>query len=657
MLFSVMRFSPAILAALWSFVGVAGVASGAEPGGRSEISNASGPQASAELYDPGSGGWMATGDLVVRRNGHTATLLSDGTVLVTGGDGASAAAGRTEQYNPGTGTWGEVGTLHTARDSHTATLLSNGNVLVAGGYGILGTLANCELYDRASRVWGATGDLSVARRNHTATLLPNGKVLVAGGVGESGNLASAELYDPVSGTWSATGSLNTARQLQTATLLPNGKVLVAGGAGNDYNVTTTELYDPASGTWSVISSPNTARVGHTATLLPSGKVLIAGGTTFVDGGSPHYVDLSSAELYDPATGTWSPTGSMTEARVSPTATLLLNAKVLVAAGHWYFNGTFVLDTAELYDPDSGKWSATGSVSRKRDATTATLLPSGKVLMAGGWSPASAHLQNISTRALVLEGDKVAIAGFIIPGIIYPDSARQRVILRALGPSLPSLGGAALKDPVIELYNRNGGLLAQNDNWKINDQTGQSQEADIRATGIAPSNDLESALVPVLNPGAYTALVRGKNGGLGIGLIEVYDVFFAQLANISTRGFVGLGDNAMIGGFIAGPGDSEKERILVRAIGPSLPLPGPLSDPALELRDSNGSIIATNDNWKIDSQTGQSQEAAIRAAGVTPPPDDRESSIVHTFAPGAYTAILRGKDDSTGIALVEVYDLE
>ena len=201
-------------------------------------------------------------------------------------------------------------------------------------------------------------------------------------------------------------------------------------------------------------------------------------------------------------------------------------------------------------------------------------------------------------------------------------------------------------------------LATNDNWKINDQTGQSQEADIRATTIPPTNDLESAILTTLSPGAYTAILAGKNGGTGVGLVEVYDLAQganSKLANISTRGFVDTGDNVMIGGLIVGGGDGTA-KVIVRALGPSVPVPGPLGDPTLELHDVNGATIATNDNWKIDDQTGQSQEAAIRATTI-PPTNDLESALIATLAPGNYTAIVRGKNNTTGIGLVEVYDLQ
>jgi hypothetical protein len=199
-------------------------------------------------------------------------------------------------------------------------------------------------------------------------------------------------------------------------------------------------------------------------------------------------------------------------------------------------------------------------------------------------------------------------------------------------------------------------LATNDNWKINDQTGQSQQAAVEATTIPPTNDLESAILMTLSPGAYTAILAGKNGGTGVGVVQVYDLAQganSQLANISTRGFVDTDTNVMIGGFIVGGGTAN---VIVLALGPSVPVEGALADPTLELHDASGTTIATNDNWKINDQTGQSQQAEIEATTI-PPTNDLESAIVQAFAPGGYTAIVRGKNNTTGVGLVAAYNLQ
>jgi hypothetical protein len=223
-----------------------------------------------------------------------------------------------------------------------------------------------------------------------------------------------------------------------------------------------------------------------------------------------------------------------------------------------------------------------------------------------------------------------------------------VIVRAIGPSLPVTG--PLADPTLELRDSVGGLIRSNDDWRIG-----GQEAEIMATTIPPSNDLESAVVETLpaNNAAYTAIVRGANNGTGVGLVEAYDLDQAvdsKLANISTRGLVQTEDNVLIAGTIVL--GSSPQRVLVRAIGPSLTLTGKLADPFLELRDGNGTLIRSNDNWRIGGQ-----EAEIMATTI-PPPDDLEAALVETLPAGgaAYTATVRGVGGTTGIAVVEIYAL-
>ena len=250
--------------------------------------------------------------------------------------------------------------------------------------------------------------------------------------------------------------------------------------------------------------------------------------------------------------------------------------------------------------------------------------------------------NISTRMDVQAGDNVLIAGFIITG---PTGSTKKVLIRGLGPSLPLGGGLA--DPILELHPSTGAVIT-NDNWQA------TQKNAIIATGIPPTSPLESAIIATLPVGAHTAIVRGKSGGTGIGLVEVYDLESdspaVQLANISTRGRVETGDNVMIGGLIVG--GSEPGKILVRAIGPSLSdanVADALSDPLLELHDAEGNSL-TNDNWR------ETQALEIDASTV-PPTNDKEAAIVSTLVPGNYTVVVRGKNDTTGVALVEIYNLQ
>ena len=318
-------------------------------------------------------GFVVTGGMAVARGEHSSTLLQDGRVLVVGGVRYVFPTGFTysaaaELYDPTAGTFSRTGGMKNARYCHTATLLSNGQVLVAGGSNGTTLLASAEIFDPVSGTFAPTGSMGSPRCFHTATLLANGKVLIAGG--EDTNaviaLATAELFDPASGTFSPTGSMGTARAAHTATLLTSGKVLVTGG-GNGNPIATAELYDAISGTFSPTGDMATGRENHGATLLTTGKVLITGGATVL-----------TAEIFDPASGSFTAAGSMTDFRSFHTATLLGNGTVLVAGGL----GRTRLSSAELFDPATGTFSLTGSMTRARSSHTATLLKNGTVLVVG-----------------------------------------------------------------------------------------------------------------------------------------------------------------------------------------------------------------------------------------------------------------------------------
>lgn len=254
-----------------------------------------------------------------------------------------------------------------------------------------------------------------------------------------------------------------------------------------------------------------------------------------------------------------------------------------------------------------------------------------------------RLLNIATRLRVQSGENVLIGGFIITG-----TGSKKLIIRGIGPSLAQFFNGTLGDPTLELFQGNTSLASNND-WK-------ESQAEIEATGIPPTNDKESAIVRTLAPGNYTAVLRGNAGSTGIGVVEVYDLdqnTTSKLANIASRGFVETGENVMIGGLIVGPIGGASTKVVVRAIGPSLAnfgIAGALQDPTLDLVDSNGATLRSNNNWK------DSQQSEIEGAGLQPS-DIREAALIETLAPGNYTAIVRGAGNTTGVGLVEVYNVQ
>jgi Kelch motif/Galactose oxidase, central domain len=326
--------------------------------------------------------------MTAQRAAHTATLLPDGKVLVAGGftSGESSLASA-EIFDPATNTFASAGNMNAARSGHTATLLPTGKVLIAGGYN--GSyLASAELFDPATRAFTPAGRMVTARSGQAAMLLRSGKVLLAGGTGVGWTfLADAELYDPATNTFAATGGMATARESHTATLLPNGTVLIAGGhRGRRPSVTvhsSAEIYDPAAGTFTAAGNMTRIRHKHEAISLTDGRVLIAGGSDERDGRGAY----TSAEIYNPSTGAFTATGNMNAARykLQGASVLLSDGKVLIAGG---------ANRAEVFDPATNAFSyASGSLGTARLFATATRLQNGQVLITGGYDDSNAVSSN------------------------------------------------------------------------------------------------------------------------------------------------------------------------------------------------------------------------------------------------------------------------
>ncbi len=374
--------------------------------------NTNGYLAAAELYNPATATFAATANLNTARIRHTATLLNNGKVLIVGGEGLypfSVSLASAELYDPATGAFTLTGSMSVARLGHTATLLNNGKVLVTGGQNLANpnaSLATAELYDPAARTFTLAATMITGRAGHTATLLNDGTVLITGGGNPTTPLASVEIYNPATATFTAAGSMASPRAQHTATLLNNGKVLVTGGGGSNQTVLSlAELYDPVARVFTATGAMTVTRTSHAATLLNNNQVLVAGGL----GGTGLSV-LNTAELYNPATGTFTATGKMTAAREFYTMTLLSNGNgaVLMAGAS---NGSTYLASAELY----------GSVTLNGVGFTETLpagiIPLGTTSLSGcgGGKLATMASGNVTLAGATIAGGGTCFLGVTVTG--------------------------------------------------------------------------------------------------------------------------------------------------------------------------------------------------------------------------------------------------
>ncbi|HEY6154835.1 MAG TPA: hypothetical protein VIW07_13935 [Candidatus Udaeobacter sp.] len=619
--------------------------------------------------------WTATttSNAPTARAGHTA-VWTGSEMIVWGGtaDGHNYpnTGGR---YNPSTDSWTATSLTNapTGRDGHTA-VWTGSEMIIWGGFDNTG-----GKYNPATNSWAATSVANApsGRYSHTA-VWTGSEMIVWGGLPGSGGYANTGgKYAPTTDTWTVTTTINApdARWGHTA-VWTGSEMIVWGGHVYLNNVDTYSRtggrYDPSSDSWIATSTTNapTRRANHTAVWTAS-EMIVWGGIG--DSGA-----VSNGGRYNPSTDSWTAT-SLTNAP-SPRwlhTTVWTGSKMIV------WGGEFRANSGGRYDPSTDSWTATSNTNAPPGYIHHTAVWTGSEMIVWGGDVLSglptksgrrycapglpAQLENISTRAFVQTGDNVMIGGFIVQG-----TEPKRVIIRAIGPELgapPYNVPGALADPTLELHDATGALIASNDNWHqtiIGGIITSQQWVDIQNSGYVPGDTRESAIIAELPAGNYTAIVRGVNNTIGVALVEAYDLSpetDSILGNISTRGFVRTGDNVMIGGFIVQ--GSAPTKVIIRAIGPELGgppynVPGALADPTLELHDSTGTLIASNDNWQhtiIGGIITRNQAVDIRNSGHAPG-NPLESAIIADLPAGNYTAIVRGINNMTGVGLVEVYGL-
>ena len=605
--------------------------------------------------------WTATttANAPIGRSGHTAVWTGSEMIVWGGfygagyGDHFLNTGGR---YNPSTDSWIATSTTNAParREGHTA-VWTGSEMIVWGGYDGSNSLNSGGRYTPSADSWTATSTTNPpSGRSAHAAIWTGSEMIIWGGTDDR----TGGRYNPSTGSWTATSTTNAPSGRYYPTAVWTGSEMIVWGGTDD---STGGRYDPNTDSWTATSLANapSERSLHTA-VWTGGEMIIWGG------------GVNTGGRYNPTTNRWTPT-SLTNAPSARGnhAAVWTGSEMIVWGG--YNRGTY-LSTGGRYNPITDSWKATSTtnVPIRRFAPRAIWTGSemivwggffGGAVDAGGRYCANvSQLGNISTRAFVQTGDNVVIGGFMVQG-----TQPKRVIIRALGPELTRYGiPNVLANPILELHDGTGALIASNDNWVTTIIGGiitANQAPDILDSHHAPRDPRESAIIADLPPGNYTAIVRGVNNMTGVGLVEVYDLSPGSdsiLGNISTRAFVQRDDNVMIGGFIVA--GAQPKKVILRAIGPELTqygVPNALANPTLELHDGTGALIASNNNWATTIIGGiitDNQVREIQASGYAPG-DPMESAIIAFLPPGNYTAIVRGVTNTTGVALVEVYDVQ
>ena len=639
-------------------------------------------------YNPTTNSWTPTGKTPTPRRYHVA-VWTGSEMIIWGGivpfnlDPAfyTITGGR---YDPSTDSWAATTTMQapTGRELPTA-VWTGSEMIVWGGHS----------YDGADHYWNTGGRYNPGTDSWVATSIanaPGGReahtavwtgsaMIVWGGLdvlpnGFAHDLNTGGIYNPGTNSWTATSTAHAPSARDSHAAVWTGSEMIVWGSTND---TSGGRYNPDTNSWIATSTTNAPASRFSPKAIWTGSEMIVWGGYFFD---TDFRYVNTGGRYNPNTNTWTATSTANapDGRSSHTA-IWTGDEMIVWGGQAGLDLGYYFNTGGRYDPGTDSWTATSTVNAPDGRYRHTAVWTGNEMIVWGGilysntststggrycAPLGSQLGNISTRAFVQTDDNVMIGGFIVQGTIP-----KTVIIRAIGPELgppPYNIPNALTNPTLELHDGTGALIASNDNWVrtiIGGIITSNQVGEIRDSGYAPGDGRESAIIADLTPGNYTAIVRGVDNMTGVTLVEVYDLSpeaASLLGNISTRSFVQTGDNVMIGGFIVQ--GTQPKRVIVRATGPELTsfgVPDALADPTLELHNGTGALIASNNNWRTTIIGGiitGNQVRDILNSGYAPA-DGRESAIIADLPPGNYTAIVRGVNNTTGVALVEVYDLQ